>query len=207
MFTGDDWRLWLLVGSTQGTLFGVMFDDDTVPREGAVGFADATLNNDPRIAPNAQNQALNNVPTAFMRTLVHEAGHTFNLFHPKHDVHQPAIGTEIMNQTGDVIGFASSTNTYPGNASFAFSQHDRTSLIHAPDPQVRPGWKNFGWGHGSLSAGLPAPVDVSGLASGDSADGLDLSIRMPGQAFVGEYVTAEVTLTNTGDSPGRSRRC
>ncbi len=200
-FTGDDWRLWLLVGSTQGTLFGVMFDDDTVPREGAVGFADATLNNDPRIAPNAQNQALNNVPTAFMRTLVHEAGHAFNLFHPKHDVHQPAIGTEIMNQTGDVIGFASSTNTYPGNASFAFSQHDRTSLIHAPDPQVRPGWKNFGWGHGSLSAGLPAPVDVSGLASGDSADGLDLSIRMPGQAFVGEYLTAEVTLTNTGDSP------
>ena len=200
-FTGEDWRLWLLVGSTQGTLFGVMFDDDTVPREGAVGFADATLNNDPRIAPNAQNQALNNVPTAFMRTLVHEAGHAFNLFHPKHDVHQPAIGTEIMNQTGDVIGFASSTNTYPGNASFVFSEHDRTSLIHAPDPQVRPGWKNFGWGHGSLSAGLPAPVDVSGLATGDSADGLDLSIRMPGQAFVGEYLTAEVTLTNTGDSP------
>jgi cell wall-associated NlpC family hydrolase len=199
--TGEDWRLWLLVGSTQGTLFGVMFDDDTVPREGAVGFADATLNNDPRIAPNAQNQALNNVPTAFMRTLVHEAGHAFNLFHPKHDVHQPAIGTEIMNQTGDVIGFASSTNTYPGNASFAFSQHDRTSLIHAPDPQVRPGWKNFGWGHGSLSAGLPAPVDVSGLATGDSADGLELGIRMPSQAFVGEFLTAEVTLTNTGDSP------
>ncbi len=200
-FTGEGWRLWLLVGSTQGTLFGVMFDDDTVPREGAVGFADATLNNDSRIDPTAQNQALNNVPTAFMRTLVHEAGHAFNLFHPKHDIHMPAIGTEIMNQTGDVIGFASSTNTYPGNASFVFSEHDRTSLIHAPDPQVRPGWKNFGWGHGSLSAGLPAPVDVSGLNTGDSADGLELTVRMPGQAFVGEYLTAEVTLTNTGDSP------
>jgi hypothetical protein len=200
-FTGDDWRLWLLVGSTQGTLFGVMFDDDTVPREGAVGFADATLNNDPRIAANAQNQPLNNVPTAFLRTLVHEAGHAFNLFHPKHDIHQPPIGTEIMNQTGDVIGFASSTNTYPGNASFVFAEHDRTSLIHAPDPQVRPGWKNFGWGHGSLSAGLPAPVDVSGLTTGDTADGLELAVRMAGQAFVGEYLTAEVTLSNTGDSP------
>jgi len=48
-----------------------------------------------------------------------------------------------MNQTGDVMGFATSTNPYPGNATFAFSQHDRTSLIHSPDPQVRPGWKGY----------------------------------------------------------------
>ena len=111
----------------------------------------------PRIAANARNQPLNNVPAAFLRTLVHEAGHALNLFHPKHDVHQPPIGTEIMNQTGDVIGFATSANPYPRNAAFVFSGHDRTSLIHSPDPQVRPGWKNFGWGHGSLSAGLPRP--------------------------------------------------
>jgi cell wall-associated NlpC family hydrolase len=166
-----------------------------------VGFANATLNNDPRIAANAQNQPLNNVPTAFLRTLVHEAGHAFNLFHPKHDTHKPPIGREIMNQTGDVISFADATNTYPGNASFFFAEHDRTSLIHSPDPQVRPGWKNFGWGHGDLSAGLPAPVDVSGLVEGDGDDGLELTIRMANQAFVGEYLTAEVTLANTGAAP------
>jgi hypothetical protein len=200
-FTGEDWRVWLLVGSSQGSLFGIMFDDDLVPREGAVGFADATLSNDAVIAPSARNQPLNNVPAAFLRTLVHEAGHAFNLFHPKHDVHNPPIGIEIMNQTGDVIGFATTANPYPNNAAFVFAEHDRLSLVHAPDPQVRPGWKNFGWGHGSLSAGLPVPVDVAGLAVPGSDDGLTLSVRMPLQAFVGEYITAEVVLTNTGDQP------
>ncbi|MDT0180579.1 hypothetical protein Q9S36_10240 [Microbacterium sp. ARD31] len=199
--SGEQWRLWLLVGSAQGGLFGIMFDDDTVPREGAVGFADATLGNQTFIEAGARNQPLNNVPAAFLRTLIHEAGHAFNLFHPKHDVHLPGIGTEIMNQTGDVMGFASSSNTYPGNATFAFSEHDRLSLIHSPDPQVRPGWKNFGWGHGSLSSGLPTPVDVSGF-SGDSLDtGLRLQLVVAPQAFVGEYVTAEVIVTNTGDAP------
>ena len=41
---------------------------------------------------------------------------------------------------------------------------------------------------------------MSGLTTGDSADGLELTVRMAGQAF-GEYLTAEVTLSNTGDSP------
>ncbi len=199
--TGEGWRLWLLVGSSQGGLFGIMFDDDAVPREGAAGFADATLGNSAVIAAAARNQPLNNVPAAFLRTLVHEAGHAFNLFHPKHDVHQPAIGIEIMNQTGDVISFATAANPYPNNAAFVFSSHDRTSLIHSPDPQVRPGWKNFGWGHGSLSAGLPAPVDVAGLSAADDADGLVLTVSLPQQAYVGEYITAEVVLTNTGDAP------
>ena len=78
---GEAWRLWLFVGSSQGSLFGIMFDDDTVPREGA-GFADATLSGDPVILPAARNRPLDEVPAAFLRTLVHEAGHAFNLFHP-----------------------------------------------------------------------------------------------------------------------------
>lgn len=196
---GDGWRLWLFVGSAQGGLFGIMFDDDTVPREGAAGFADVRLGNDSFIAAGARGRPLDEVPAAFLRTLVHEAGHAFNLWHPKHDVHNPGIGTEIMNQTGDVMGFATSANPYPGNASFLFSDHDRTSLIHSPDPQVRPGWKNFGWGHGDLSAGLPAPVDAAGLWGDQGDDGLELTVAMPAQAFVGEYVTAEVVLTNVSD--------
>ncbi|MFK4808183.1 hypothetical protein ACI3KX_20150 [Microbacterium sp. ZW CA_36] len=196
---GDGWRLWLFVGSAQGGLFGIMFDDDTVPREGAAGFADVRLGNDSFIAAAARGRPLDEVPAAFLRTLVHEAGHAFNLWHPKHDVHNPGIGTEIMNQTGDVMGFATAANPYPGNASFLFSDHDRTSLIHSPDPQVRPGWKNFGWGHGDLSAGLPAPVDAAGLWGDQGDDGLELTVAMPAQAFVGEYVTAEVVLTNVSD--------
>lgn len=198
--TADQWRLWLLVGSAQGTTFGVMFDQDAVPREGAVGFADATLPDSPIIEAGARNRPLDEVPAAFLRTLVHEAGHAFNLFHPKHDVHVPGVGTEIMNQTGDVMGFATAANPYPGNATFAFSSHDRTSLIHSPDPQVRPGWKGFGWGHGSLSSGLPVPTDAEGLVNQDDAADLTLDLRLPDEVFVGQYVTAEVVLTNTGDA-------
>jgi hypothetical protein len=197
--TADEWRLWLLVGSAQGSLFGIMFDDDSVPREGAVGFADAMLGNDPFIEANARGKPLDEVPSAYLRTLVHEAGHALNLFHPKHDVHNPPIGTEIMNQTGDVMGFATEANPYPCNATFAFAEHDRLSLIHAPDPQVRPGWKGFGWGHGSLSTGLPLPVDADGLLATNDAEGLRLDLRMPTETFVGEYVTAEVVLTNVSD--------
>ncbi|MBW9119979.1 hypothetical protein JNB63_07740 [Microbacterium trichothecenolyticum] len=199
--SGEQWRLWLFIGSSQGGLFGIMFDDDTVPREGAAGFADVELGDDSFIAAAARGRPLDEVPAAFLRTLVHEAGHAFNLWHPKHDVHNPGIGIEIMNQTGDVMGFATVANPYPGNAAFVFSDHDRTSLIHSPDPQVRPGWKNFGWGHGSLSAGLPAPVDVAGLAGDTGDDALELTVAMPAQAFVGEYVTAEVVLTNVSDQP------
>ena len=198
---GEAWRLWLFVGSSQGGLFGIMFDDDTVPREGAAGFADVELGDDSFIAAAARGRPLDEVPAAFLRTLVHEAGHAFNLWHPKHDVHNPGIGIEIMNQTGDVMGFATAANPYPGNAGFVFSDHDRMSLIHSPDPQVRPGWKNFGWGHGDLSAGLPAPVDVAGLGGDTGDEGLVLSVVMPAQAFVGEYVTAEVVLTNVSDQP------
>jgi hypothetical protein len=197
----DPWRLWLLVGSAQGGLFGVMFDDDSVPREGAVGFADATLGDQAYVEAGARNQRLNAVPAAFLRTLVHEAGHALNLFHPKHDTHNPPIGTEIMNQTGDVMGFASATNTYPGNATFSFAPHDHDSLVHSPDPQVRPGWKNFGWGHGSLSAGVPIAADAAGLQVGDDAEDLVLAIELPTEVFVGEYVTASVSLTNSGAEP------
>ena len=124
-------------------------------REGAVGFADPTLPNLNIILSSARNQALNNVPAAFLRTLIHEAGHAFNLFHPKHDVHSPAIGTTIMNQTSDVVGFATAANPYPCNATFDFNEHNRTSLIHSPDPQVKPGWKEFGWGSRERLVGPP----------------------------------------------------
>lgn len=198
--TVDEWRLWLLAGSAQGGLFGVMFDQDAVPREGAVGFADAMLPNLPIIEANARNRPLDEVPAAFLRTLVHEAGHALNLFHPKHDVHAPPIGIEIMNQTGDVMGFATAANPYPGNAGFIFAPHDAVSLVHSPDPQVRPGWKPFGWGHGNLSAGLPAPADAEGLINEDDATGVRLDLKLPDEVFVGEYVTAEVVLTNSGES-------
>jgi hypothetical protein len=197
------WHLWLFVGSrlgTSGTL-GLMFDQTAPHREGAVGFADPQLGSSSILEPSAQNQPLGNVPAAFLRTLIHEAGHAFNLFHPKHDVHSVPIGTTIMNQTGDVMGFATTTNRYPGNATFAFNDHNATSLVHSPDPQVAPGWRDFGWGHGSVSAGLPVPTDVAGLAVDPEAEDLRLELSVPDLVVRGEIVIAEVTVTNTGDAP------
>lgn len=198
----DEWRLWLLVGSAQGDLFGLMFDDSDPYREGTCGFFDPRLPNDPHVAAAARNKKLGEVPEAFLRTLVHEAGHAFNLFHPKHDVHSVPIGTSIMNQTGDVMGFATSTNPYPDNITFAFDDHNRTSLIHSPDPQVAPGWKRFGWGHGSLSNGVSEPVDAMGfLQGGTVASDFELHLALPDVIFRGQFVTAEFTVTNTGKRP------
>lgn len=198
----DAWRLWLLVGSSQGGLFGLMFDDIEPFREGTAGFYDGELGDDPLIAPHARNKKLGEVPEAFLRTLVHEAGHAFNLFHPKHDVHAVPVGTTLMNQTGDVMGFATTSNPYPGNITFAFDDHNRTSLIHSPDPQVAPGWKRFGWGHGSLSSGIAEPVDASGFLRDEAeAEGLKLELVIPDTIFRGQFVAARFVVTNTGGAP------
>lgn len=45
------------------------------------------------------------------------------------------------------------------------------------------------------------PVDADGLGTADDADGLRLELRLPADAFVGEYVIAEVVLTNVADRP------
>ena len=197
------WRLWLLVGSRdqQGS-FGIMFDQVAPHRQGAVGFFDPTLPDNPVIEAGARGQRLGDVPLAFLRTLVHEAGHAFNLFHPKHDVHTVPVGTTIMNQTGDVIDFATAANPYPCTATMAFDDHNRTSLTHSPDPQVKPGWKQFGWGHSATFAGVGEPTDAAGLRGADvDPPGLRLELQVPEQVQRGEFVVATVTVTNTGDAP------
>lgn len=200
---GDNWRLWLLVGSRMDGTLGIMFDTGNPPhREGAVGFYDPTLPNITIIEASARGRQLGEVALAFLRTLIHEAGHAFNLYHPKHDVHGVATGTTIMNQTGDLMGFASASNPYPCNATMAFNDHNRTSLIHSPDPQLKPGWKPFGWGHGGLWSGVAEPVDAVGLDIGAPvAEGLSLSVELPEELHRGEFVAAKITVTNVGDSP------
>lgn len=199
--SSEAWRLWLFVGSKQGGLFGIMFDDIEPFREGTAGFFDPNLGSGDFIAESARNKKLGEVPEAFLRTLVHEAGHAFNLFHPKHDVHVVPIGTTIMNQTGDVMSFATPANPYPNNVTFAFDDHSRTSLIHSPDPQIAPGWKRFGWGHGSLSNGITEPVDAAGLLRNEpTAEDLSLELTVPELIYRGQFVTGNFKVTNTGNA-------
>lgn len=198
----DNWGLWILVGSRMDNTFGIMFDTGNPPnREGVLGFYDSTLPNIDIIHPSARGKKLGESPLSFLRTLVHEAGHAFNLYHPKHDVHSVPVGTTIMNQTGDVMGFATTANPYPCNAIMGFNDHNLTSLIHSPDPQVKPCWKEFGWGHGNIWSGVAEPVDVLGFDSGEpEARDLMLKIGLPSEAIRGEFVIATVTVTNTGNS-------
>ena len=200
---GNTWRIWTLVGSKRSgsNTFGLMFDQSAPHREGCVSYTDAMFGSSSTLKPSVKNKRLGDVPVGHLRTLVHEVGHVLNLYHPKHDVHNPGIGTTIMNQTGDVMGQAATGNLYPDNATFAFSDHNRTSLIHSPDPQIAPGWKPFGWGHGSLSSGLATPTDAVGLSQPESGDdGLQLDLEVPPHATRGEFITAYVTVTNRSTS-------
>ncbi len=149
------WRLWVLIGSIQGDLAGLMFDEIDPAREGLVLFFDPKLGNGSLLADSARNKRLGEVPPAFLRTLLHEVGHAFNLLHPGEDIHAVPPGVTIMNQTGVVMAFATTTNRFPDNVAFAFDEHCRTSLIHSPDPQVAPGWKPFRWGMATFQAGFP----------------------------------------------------
>ena len=200
--TPDAWRLWLLIGSSQGNIFGKMFDDVEPFREGMVGFFDSKLPDFNIVAPDVRNKKIGEVPDAFLRTLVHEAGHAFNLYHPKDDVHAVPIGTSIMNQTGDVMSFATSATPYPNNILFSFDDHNRTSLIHSPDPQVAPGWKRFGWGHGGLSSGIAEPIDAAGLLRNTpfSTD-LKFELTIPEIIYRGQFVMGNFKVTNIGNYP------
>jgi hypothetical protein len=203
---GSTWRIWTLVGSKRSgsNTFGLMFDQAAPHREGCVSYTDAMFGSFSSLKSSAKNKRLGDVPAGHLRTLVHEVGHVLNLYHPKHDVHNPGIGTTIMNQTGDVMGQASVGNLYPDNATFAFSEHNRASLIHSPDPQIAPGWKPFGWGHGSLFSGLSAPTDAVGLRQPVSdSDGLRLDIEIPPRVVRGEFIAANVTVTNRSASSVR----
>ena len=126
--------------------------------------------------PAARNKKLGQCPMRSPHARA-RSGHAFNLFHPKSDVHSVPIGTTIMNQTGDVMGFSTQTTPYPHNVTFAFDDHNRTSLIHSPDPQVAPGWKRFGWGHGSLAHGIAEPVDAAGFLRDEIPAG-DITIEL-----------------------------
>ncbi len=204
---GERWSMWMLVGSQyqMNDALGVMFDIGSKPyREGAAVFYDSTLPRLLTIHPKIRGKPLGTMPLALLRTIAHEAGHVLNLFHPKHDEHQVAVGKTLMNQGGDLLLFATEENPYPCVAAMTFNSHNRSSLAHSCDPQVQPGWKPFGWGHGRIHGGLPQPVDARGLAAAaPAADGLALVLELPDEVVRGDYVMALLTLENRG---GRRRR-
>ncbi|MUV58150.1 hypothetical protein [Halogeometricum sp. CBA1124] len=106
-----------------------------------------------------------------------------------------------MNQTSDVIGAASAANPFPDVATFAFHDHNRTSLVHSPDPQVKPRWKRFGYGHGDVGSGPAPPSDLTYDRDAPESDELVLDLNLPETVFPGELVIVDVTVENPTDEP------
>ena len=135
------------------------------------------------------------MPEAFLRTLVHEAGHAFNLFHPKHDVHAVPVGTTIMNQTGDVMGFADDGEPYPGNITFAFDDHNRHLAHPFAGPAGGPGLETVRLGpwqpvERHRRAGRRGRVPSRrGRGRGRST----LELALPRIVFRGQFVAAQFT--------------
>jgi hypothetical protein len=78
----------------------------------------------------------------------------------------------------------------------------RTEGFNRIIKQVKLGWKEFGWGHGSVWSGVAEPVDAIGLdEGGPEAGDLQLRVDLPEAATRGEFVSATVTVTNVGNAP------
>ncbi|MGC4042676.1 MAG: hypothetical protein QM758_02610 [Armatimonas sp.] len=195
------WFIWVLIGSVGLKSFGKMFDDTAPQRQGLVVFFDNRFTKDPKLTQQAQGERLGNVPIALLRTLLHETSHAFNIVHSDDDVHYVPTGFTLMNQTSDIIARSSVSNQFPCSADFRFEEHQRTSLIHSPDPQVAPGWKQFPWGHSPNALGVLEPTDALGLTKPlPIASGLELKLMLPGSLFQGEFVAARFILRNTSNS-------
>jgi hypothetical protein len=199
----DVWRLWVVVGSElkRYDTLGIMFDDTEPYREGVALFFDPPLPDTERVASSAQGERLGDVPLAFLRTALHEVGHGFNLFHPKADQHAVPVGTTLMNQTSDLLAAASPTTPFPDVASFAFHEHNRTSLVHSPDPQVKPRWKRFGYGHGEQGAPPTPSSDLTHDRDTPVNRTLDFDLELPETVTPGELPLAALSVHNPTDEP------
>jgi hypothetical protein len=194
------WVVWMLIGSHRNDPFGIMFDQSPPHREGLAAFWDKRFIDE--LTPDEAQKKAGEVATKLLRTLIHESGHVFNLQHPKDDVHVVPIGVTLMNQTSDIRRFLAQREPFPCKAAFLFEEHNRTSLIHSPDPQVAPGWKHFGWGHDNLFKGALEPPNALGIAGSSSnavsstTEDLVLSLDIPSGLFRGEFVAVRFTLHN-----------
>ncbi|MDJ0842260.1 MAG: hypothetical protein QNK37_37510 [Acidobacteriota bacterium] len=192
------WRAWLLVASifdTENT-YGLMFDEEGAQREAAAVFCSQSLRD---LEINGNIPELKDVPRALIRTAIHELGHIFNLIHPD-DEHHHVIDhkNRPLNRTDDVIATARRKNEkFPDNALLFFSPHNRQSLIHDPDPQIRPGGNCFGYGHATC-ASHPSVEDIFGLPTSHRDSGLELILTSPKQSYRPlSYLYVDLRLQNT----------
>lgn len=199
------WRVHLVaipaaLGCGRGLMFDSSFgsDPDAVPREGSATFSDDGYGaGDPGVLDGmggthydaAVGLQQRNVPRAFLRSATHEVGHAFN------QIHQGLEGTidnSIMTTTNNLATFIGLGGTFPDDINLAFNDRVKKHLRHLPDPAVRPGAIDFF----NSAVVSPEPADVAWL------EGAELTVNASSeQPRLGEPVTVEFRLENTGDAP------
>jgi len=202
---GNYWRVWLLIGTEwrKTSAYGLMFDLDGAHREGAAVFANTPLPKGPNSAWGSDRTLQRQWPNVMLRAVCHELGHVFNLVHPGDELeeHKGKTGVELMNETLQVVDFAG-PHEYPCNMAFRFSRHNGLSLRHDPDPQIKPGWSAFGWGHAESTAGA---IDLGGPMPGDGLDTVQIKLSLSNMfangVAPGDFFFLTLSLTNRSDTP------
>lgn len=186
-----EWRYHILaVRLLDSTPRGIMYDvgatdSNNVPREG-VGISSHWVI--PNSAPwgTVKGLRFGTAAAPYFRTVIHEIGHAFGLFHN-------TVDNGFMNTT-DVIA-ASCPATFPSCVTWNYAADDLKRLRHYSDMFVRPGATTFG----TASTATP-PITPT-----------DLDVQMPGVILnvsalleslpIGAPVRVNLELKNTGDAP------
>jgi hypothetical protein len=186
-----EWRYHVLaVRMLDSTPRGIMYDvgatdSNNVPREG-VGISSHWVI--PNAAPwgTVKGQRFGAAAAPYFRTVIHEIGHAFGLFHN-------TVDNGFMNTT-DVIA-ASCPATFPSCVKWSYAADDLKRLRHYSDMFVRPGATTFGSASNATPPITPTDLDVvpPGLVLNVSA----LLVSVP----IGAPVRVDLLLKNTGDAP------
>ena len=186
-----EWRYHILaVRIIDSTPRGIMYDvgatdSNNVPREG-VGISSHWVI--PNSAPwgTVKGLRFGTAAAPYFRTVIHEIGHAFGLFHN-------TVDNGFMNTT-DVIA-ASCSATFPACIKWSYASDDLKRLRHYSDMFVRPGATTFG----SASNATP-PITPT-----------DLNVQIPGLVLnvsalleslpIGAPVRVNLELKNTSDAP------
>jgi len=172
----SEWRYYVIVverlWQRPTFAFGRMFDDGAVdsnfvPREG-LAIAGGSRFPEAAMYGSASGRLLEEVPTAFLRAVIHELGHAMGLSHN-------FSSREFMQGT-DYIA-EDPRGRFPHNIVWSFSSEDLVRLKHLPDPWVRPGGVPLAQGF----AKLPVPLeDITSDASDQFAfEAIPLATAVP----------------------------
>lgn len=202
------WKVYLLIAThfrlyPQNLITGIMYDsqardpNDPCPRQGAAAFF-STIKS-PEVWGNLSQADFDR---SYLRTCVHELGHTFNLLHP-FDCGRPA-STSWMNYPWrypygyDLPPGWQGTQQYWRDCRYEFDLDELRHLRHEAMLDVIPGGAAFGASSHSEVAAAPAPMDQIEKAP----VGLYVRTR-PERTFfqLAEPITVEIKLENQTEAP------